>query len=48
MLQKGASLENVAVLLGNSMKMAERHYAPPGVKSQQDSLTAEIEKAWNL
>ena len=47
LLQKGVSLENVATLLGSSMRIAEKHYSP-WVKSRQDSLTAEIEKAWRL
>jgi integrase-like protein len=28
LLQKGVSLENVATLLGNSIKAAEKHYSP--------------------
>ena len=47
LLQNGVSLENVAALLGNTIKVAERHYAP-WVKSRQEALTAEIEKAWKL
>jgi site-specific recombinase XerD len=47
LLQKGVSLENVATLLGNSTQIAEKHYSP-WVKSRQDSLTLEIEKAWKL
>jgi len=47
LLQKGVSLENVATLLGNSIRIAEKHYSP-WVKSRQDSLTMEIEKAWKL
>lgn len=47
LLRNGVSLENVAVLLGNSVKIAERHYAP-WVKSRQDALEKEIEKAWKL
>jgi integrase/recombinase XerD len=47
LLQKGVSLETVAIILGNSIKVAEKHYSP-WVKSRQDSLTAEIEKAWKL
>ena len=44
LLQEGVSLENVATLLGNTVKIAEKHYAP-WIKSRQDALTAEIEKA---
>jgi integrase/recombinase XerD len=47
LLQKGVSLETVAILLGNSIKVAEKHYSP-WVKSRQNSLTTEIEKAWKL
>jgi integrase/recombinase XerD len=47
LLEKGVTLENIAMLLGNSLRMAEKHYSP-WVKSRQDSLSAEIEKAWKL
>jgi hypothetical protein len=41
------SLEDVATLLGNTIKIAEKHYAP-WVKSRQISLEKSIEKAWKL
>ena len=47
LLEKGVSLENVATLLGNSVKVCEKHYSP-WVKSRQDALTNEIKKAWKL
>jgi integrase/recombinase XerD len=47
LLQKRVSLENVATLLGNTIKIAEKHYAP-WVKSRQVELEKEIEKAWKL
>ena len=37
LLENGASLENVAVLLGNSVKIAERHYAT-WVRVRQEAL----------
>jgi len=45
LLSKGVPLETVAVLLGNSLKVAERHYAP-WVKSRQISLEAAVAKIW--
>jgi integrase/recombinase XerD len=47
LLEKGVSLENVAVLLGNSVRIAERHYAS-WIKVRQDALAADIERAWKL
>jgi site-specific recombinase XerD len=47
LLSNGVSLEDVATLLGNTIKIAERHYAP-WVKSRQISLEKSIEKAWRL
>jgi integrase len=47
LLQKGVSPGNVATLLGNTVKIAEKHYAL-WIKSRQDALTSEIEKAWKL
>ena len=37
LLENGVSLENVAVLLGNSVKIAERHY-PTWVRVRQEAL----------
>jgi len=47
LLSNGVSLEDVATLLGNTIKIAEKHYAP-WVKSRQISLEKSIEKAWKL
>ena len=47
LLQNGVSLETVSVLLGNSIKVCERHYNP-WVKSRQHNLAREIERAWKL
>jgi len=47
LLEAGVPLETVAILLGNTLKIAERHYAP-WVKSRQISLEKSIEKAWRL
>jgi hypothetical protein len=47
LLANGMSLEDVATLLGNTIKIAEKHYAP-WVKSRQISLDKSIEKAWRL
>ncbi|HEY3742468.1 MAG TPA: tyrosine-type recombinase/integrase [Bryobacteraceae bacterium] len=45
LLQHGVSLENVAVLLGNTARIAERHYAP-WVKSRQDALEQAVRATW--
>jgi integrase/recombinase XerD len=47
LLNKGVSLENVAAILGNTVRICEKHYAP-WVKSRQVALETEIEKAWKL
>jgi integrase/recombinase XerD len=47
LLEVGVPLETVAVLLGNTLKVAEKHYAP-WVKSRQLALESSIEKAWRL
>jgi site-specific recombinase XerD len=47
LLSNGVSLEDVATLLGNTIKIAEKHYAP-WVKSRQISLEKSIKKAWKL
>jgi integrase/recombinase XerD len=45
LLEKGVPLEAVAVLLGNSLRIAERHYAP-WVKSRQVALEDVVRRAW--
>jgi integrase/recombinase XerD len=45
LLNNGVPLETVAVLLGNSLKVAEKHYAPY-VKSRQENLEAVIKKTF--
>src|SRR5256712_4358432 len=47
LLSNGVSLEDVATLLGNTIKIAEKHYAP-WVKSRQVKLEESIEEAWRL
>ena len=47
LLEIGVSFEDVATLLGNTIKIAEKHYAPR-VKSPQVKLEESIEKAWRL
>ncbi len=47
LLENKVSLENVATLLGNSPAICFKHYAP-WVKSRQDALAADIERAWKL
>jgi integrase len=45
-LRKSVSLENVAILLGNSIRIAEKHYAPH-VKSRQLALEEEVKRAFS-
>ena len=45
LLNKGIPLETVAVILGNSLKVCEKHYAP-WVKSRQTALEESIKKTW--
>jgi site-specific recombinase XerD len=47
LLTKGVSVDKVAMILGNSVRICEKHYLP-FVKARQDSLTAEVTKAWKL
>ena len=47
LLRHGVSVENIAALLGNSPAVVLKHYAP-WVKARQDSLEAEVGKAWKL
>jgi integrase/recombinase XerD len=45
LLEKGVSLESVAALLGNCVKVCEKHYAP-WVKSRQDVLEKAVKATW--
>jgi integrase/recombinase XerD len=45
LLESGMPLESVAILLGNSLKIAEKHYAP-WVKSRQEQLESSLRKIW--
>ena len=46
LLEKGVSIETVSMLLGHSdIRITLRHYRP-WVKSLQDHLEAEVQKAW--
>jgi integrase len=45
LLNHGVSLENVAALLGNTVRIAEKHYAP-WVKSRQVELEKAVMKTW--
>jgi site-specific recombinase XerD len=45
LLAHGVTLENVAAVLGNTLRVAEKHYSP-WVKSRQESLEREIKKTW--
>ena len=47
LLEKGVSIETVSMLLGHSdIRITLRHYRP-WVKSLQDHLEREVQKAWN-
>jgi site-specific recombinase XerD len=45
LLTKGVPLEAVAAILGNSVKVCERHYAP-WVKARQDALETAVKSTW--
>jgi len=45
LLSRGVSLENVAALLGNTVRVCEKHYSP-WVRARQDALELEIKKIW--
>jgi integrase/recombinase XerD len=45
LLTKGIPLEAVAAILGNSVKVCEKHYAP-WVKSRQDVLEKAVKATW--
>lgn len=47
LLNSGATLETVAAILGNSVKIAERHYAP-FVKSRQVVIEDAVRRAFTL
>jgi len=46
LLEKGVALETVAVLLGNTIKIAEKHYAP-WVRSRQIALEDAVRRSWS-
>jgi hypothetical protein len=45
LLLKGVSLEDVATLLGNTIRVAEKHYSP-WVQKRQDALEAAVKGTW--
>jgi len=47
LLRHGVSLEDVAILLGNSIKVAEKHYAP-WVKVRQDRLEEAVRRTFTV
>jgi site-specific recombinase XerD len=47
LLNHGVSLENVAALLGNTVRIAEKHYSP-WVESRQVELEKAVIKTWNV
>ncbi len=46
MLEHGVPMEEVARMLGNSMKVCERHYAK-WVQARQDRLDSLVGATWN-
>lgn len=46
LLSKGVSLENVAAILGNTMRICEKHYSP-FVQSRQIELEKAVKLTWN-
>ena len=45
LLSKGASVEDVAAILGNSPAVVQKHYSQ-WIKSRQDRLDAIVEQTW--
>jgi len=45
LLSRGVPMETVATLLGNTVKVVERHYSP-WVKARQDGLEESVRKMW--
>jgi integrase/recombinase XerD len=45
LLLSGTPIERVSVLLGQSVRITEKHYAP-WVRSRQDQLEADLTAAW--
>jgi integrase len=45
LLENGVPLQSVAALLGNSLKVAEKHYSP-WVQSRQEGLVEAVKKVW--
>jgi len=45
LLEKGVPLETAAVLLGNTVQVCQKHYAP-WVKSRQTALEAAVKGTW--
>lgn len=46
LLEKGVPHETVAALLGNTVKVCEKHYAP-WIESRQIALEAAVRQAWD-
>lgn len=46
LLQRGVPMETVAALLGNTVKVVEKHYSP-WVEARQNHLEVEVQKAWD-
>jgi integrase len=47
LLRAGATISNVATLLGNSPRIVEKHYSP-WVRSPQEQLEADLGRTWKL
>jgi integrase/recombinase XerD len=45
LLVNGVAIENVAILLGNSIRICEKHYAP-WIKARQDALERAVASTW--
>ena len=46
LLERGVTLETVAILLGNTLRIAEKHYAP-WVRSRQVALEEAVRRSWS-
>ena len=47
LLRNGVSIDKVAMVLGNSVRIVEKHYLP-FIRERQESIEEAIQKVWKL